>query len=156
MFVILRITNKDKNMRNKLVLAMFSILLLACSGKTNAEGNNQPPTQGDYVEVLYFHGKQRCATCLAIEKETNAVVNEIFSKELQDGSIVLKTIDISKKENEAIAERYEVAWSSLLIVSHKNGNEKVQNITDFAFSYARSNPDSFKEGLERTIKKALE
>lgn len=22
------------------------------------------------VEVLYFHGKQRCKTCMAIEKET--------------------------------------------------------------------------------------
>lgn len=28
-----------------------------------------------YVEVLYFHGKQRCATCKAIDKHTKEVVN---------------------------------------------------------------------------------
>lgn len=60
---------------NRLILA-----LIICSGLT-ACGNNgtkksastgieqvQPLKQKDRVEVLYFHGKQRCATCMAIEK----------------------------------------------------------------------------------------
>lgn len=29
---------------------------------------------GKYVEVIYFHGKQRCPTCRAIEKYTKEVV----------------------------------------------------------------------------------
>lgn len=32
-------------------------------------------TTDTYVEVLYFHGKQRCATCRAIEKYTKDVVD---------------------------------------------------------------------------------
>ena len=33
---------------------------------------------GKYVEVIYFHGKQRCPTCRAIEKYTKEVVYNDF------------------------------------------------------------------------------
>ena len=32
-----------------------------------------------YVEVLYFHGKQRCATCICIEKYAREVVEKQFA-----------------------------------------------------------------------------
>ena len=37
---------------------------------------NSEITAKDHVEVLYFHGKQRCATCIAIENNTLAVMKE--------------------------------------------------------------------------------
>ena len=33
------------------------------------------------VEVVYFHGKQRCITCMAIEKAAREVVEKDFAKE---------------------------------------------------------------------------
>lgn len=33
-------------------------------------------TPDTYVEVLYFHGKQRCVTCKAIESCTREVIDE--------------------------------------------------------------------------------
>ncbi len=36
-----------------------------------------------------------------------------FEAQLKNGALVFKTIDISKEENEAIADKYEVTWSSL-------------------------------------------
>ena len=35
----------------------------------------------DHVEVMYFHGKQRCATCMAIEKYAREVVEKDFANE---------------------------------------------------------------------------
>jgi thiol-disulfide isomerase/thioredoxin len=96
--------------------------------------------------VLYFHGKQRCATCIAIEKQTKQAVEE-----LSDNRLTMRTIDISKKENESIVEKYEVAWSSLIVV--KDGN--VLNLTELGFSLARNNPDGFRERLKSEIKQLL-
>lgn len=36
--------------------------------------------EGDAVEVIYFHGKQRCATCNAIEREAQQLVDSAFLK----------------------------------------------------------------------------
>lgn len=135
---------------------LVSLLMLACGGQTNAETGNKPMKQvKDYVEVLYFHGKQRCITCRAIEQHTKEVLNAQYAKQMQSGKVVLRVIDISKKENEAIAEKYQVTWSSLFLVNHKNGKEKAENLTEFAFGNARSNPDKFKEGLQQHINQAL-
>lgn len=65
---------------------------------------NSEVTAKDHVEVLYFHGKQRCATCIAIENNTLAVMKENLSEQVKKGEVVFKVIDISKKENEKIAE----------------------------------------------------
>ncbi len=34
------------------------------------EEQTHEPKKGNVVEVLYFHGKQRCVTCVAIERHT--------------------------------------------------------------------------------------
>lgn len=99
------------------------------------------------MEVLYFHGKQRCATCMAIEKNAKEAVEAQFADELKNGTVVFKSIDISKAENEKIAEKYEVTWSSLFICKWKNGKETHENLTEYAFANARTAPDTFKSGV---------
>ena len=143
-------------MRSTLTILLVSLLMLACGQQTNAETGNEPAKQAkDCVEVIYFHGKQRCVTCQAIEQHMKDVLKAQYAKQMKEGKVVLRVIDISKKENEAIAEKYEVTWSSLFLVSHKNGKEKAENLTKFAFGNARSNPDKFKEGLRQHINQAL-
>ena len=143
-------------MKSTLAIMLVSLVMLACGQQTNAETGSEPAKQvKDYVEVLYFHGKQRCVTCRAIEQHTKDVLNAQYAKQMQSGKVVLRVIDISKKENEAITEKYQVTWSSLILVSHKNGKEKAENLTEFAFGNARSNPDKFKSGLQQHINQAL-
>lgn len=62
---------------------------------TNVEQTQLQETK-DRVEILYFHGKQRCATCMAIEKNAQEAVESQFADELKNGTVVFKTIDISK------------------------------------------------------------
>lgn len=107
------------------------------------------------VEVLYFHGKQRCATCMAIEKNARNAVNTQLASGLKNGKVVFKTIDISQKENQKLAEKYQVTWSSLFVVGHNNGKETAKNLTLFAFKQARKDPEGFKKGLVQTVKNLL-
>ena len=51
---------------------------------------NSEITAKDHVEVLYFHGKQRCATCIAIENNTQAVMKENLSEQVKKGKVVFK------------------------------------------------------------------
>lgn len=124
-------------------------------GQQQSQSQSQLQDTGDRVEVLYFHGKKRCATCMAIEKNTKEVVEEQFADELGNGTVVFRIIDISDPENEEIAQKYEVTWSSLFVSRWKDGKETYENLTEYAFANARTSPETFKSGLTGKINELL-
>lgn len=134
---------------------LFALMLglIWCESEENTANAKSP--ERDRVEVVYFHGKQRCATCKAIEKNTKEVVNILFAKELKKGTIVFKIVDISTSDGEKIADKYGVTWSSLFVNEWKNGRETRNNLTTFGFKNARKNPDGFKKGLADKIRQSL-
>lgn len=143
-------------MKRTLVLMMVSLILLACGEKSNAVTvKEQSGKVKDFVEVLYFHGKQRCVTCRSIEQNTKEVLESKFQRQMKEGKVVYRVIDISKKENAQMAEKYEVTWSSLFLVQHRNGKEKAENLTEFAFGHSRTQPEVFKKGLAEKVNQAL-
>ena len=127
--------------------------LVSCGSGDNTSAAKSP--EKDRVEVIYFHGKQRCATCMAIEKNTREVLTSMFAKELKSGKVVFKVVDISTPAGEKLADKYEVTWSSLFVNRWKNGNETRSNMTDFGFGNARKNPAVFKRGLANKIQQSL-
>ena len=143
-------------MKRTLVLMMVSLILLAFGEKSNAVTVKEQSGQvRDFVEVLYFHGKQRCVTCRSIEQNTKELLKSKFQRQMKEGKVVYRVIDISKTENAQIAEKYEVTWSSLFLVQHKKGKEKAENLTEFAFGHSRTQPDVFKKVLAEKINKVL-
>lgn len=143
-------------MRKILLTLMAAMALASCGNrpKTQSEVSAETNRQ-ECVEVLYFHGKQRCVTCNTIERLTKEVLDKDFAQQLGDGEVVFKTIDLSTKEGEKIADKYEVTWSSLYINKWKDGEETRNNMTDFGFSYAKSSPDVFKEGVKKKVNELL-
>ena len=139
---------------------------MACGSKGAKQNNatsTEPQSQTeqvaaipDHVEVLYFHSKKRCVTCMAIEKYTQEVVETEFANQLADNSVVYRSIDISEAENEAIADHYEVTWSSLFVVQWHDGKEIYDNLTEYAFANARNNTDEFKDNLTDKINQLLQ
>lgn len=143
-------------MKKTLVLMMVSIILMACGEKSNAvTAIAQSGQVKDFVEILYFHGKQRCMTCRSIEQNTKELLDSKFQRQMKEGKVVFRVIDISKKDNAWIAEKYEVTWSSLFLVQHKSGKEKAENLTEFAFGHSRTQPEVFKKGLAEKVNQAL-
>lgn len=143
-------------MKGLLLALLVVIALTACGNDQCANAQWATKTnQKEYVEVLYFHGKQRCITCNAIEKLTKEVVEKGFVEQLKNGKVVFKVIDISTKEGEKIADKYEVTWSSLYINRWRDGKEDRNNMTDFGFSYAKNSADVFKAGVKKKIDELL-
>lgn len=128
-------------MKRILLWMALSLGLLACGGgNAKTQESNDADNTKDRIEVLYFHGKKRCATCMAIEQRTRETLEEQFADELKNGSLVFRVIDISQPENEALADKYEVTWSSLFVCRRKGGRETPKNMTEFAFGSARKAP----------------
>ena len=126
------------------------ILLVLIATAAMAQGKVK-----DHVEVVYFHGKQRCLTCMAIEKYAREVVDTDFARETQSGKVLFRTVDITTPEGAKLAKKYRVSWSSLYINGWKGGKEKRNDLTAFAFKHARKHTAEFKKEVKKTIQKNL-
>ena len=133
-------------MKKTVLLALMCLFALAVTAQAQVK---------ERVEVLYFHGKQRCATCMAIEKYAREVVSQDFADEQKSGKVVFKVVDISTTEGKKLAKSYRVTWSSLFINRWKDGKEQRGNITEFSFKNARKNTEEFKKGVRDKIKEGL-
>jgi len=109
------------------VLAI-SLLLTSCNGqnKTNTTSLDKSISK---IEVLDFHSTHRCMTCNA----GKYTLNTYFAKELKDAKITFQVINVDKKENEKIAEKFEASGTALILNVIKNGKETQLNLTDFGF-----------------------
>lgn len=126
------------------LITIAAMLMLISCGSTPSK--KQAETIADDVtQVLYFHGKQRCITCNAIEKLTKEVVDSLASEK-----VVMKVIDITK--DEVTADKYEVTWSSLIL----DRGGKVENLTEMGFGYAKNQPQVFKAKLIEALTKITE
>ncbi|HSN50738.1 MAG TPA: nitrophenyl compound nitroreductase subunit ArsF family protein [Bacteroidales bacterium] len=132
------------------------ILLLVMISGTTAQSQNKTVT-GDNTRVLvyYFHATQRCPTCLAIEENTRKSLQTNFAKEMKEGTIKFLSVNVDEKENSKLAEKYEAGGSALFVTKLDKGKEVKNDITNFAFSYGRSNPVKFMAGVKDEIAKAL-
>lgn len=129
----------------------------ACVKQSAASSKVKPAERksATSVEVLYFHGKQRCKTCNAIESETLALAQHELASQVKAGKVRIRVVDITTPEGKVLAAKYKVSWSSLFVVQHKGGREKVSNLTQFAFANASSNANAFRKEVENKVLKLL-
>lgn len=99
------------------------------------------------VEVYYFHYSRRCATCQAVETESQKIVKELYAKQFKAGEIKFIGVDLDEKSSDAIAKKCKVAGQALLVMSDK----KRVDLTQQGFMYARSNPEKLKEEIKKVI-----
>lgn len=131
------------------------LLLTVTVGFAQSKTKTPAKATKDYVEVIYFHGKQRCATCMAIEKYAREVVEQDFATQVKNGTVRFKVVDISTPEGEKLAKKYKVSWSSLYVNGWHNGKETANDMTQFGFQNARKKTAEFKKGLKQKINEQL-
>ena len=134
---------------------LISLLALICFASAYSKPEKAVKSGKNVVEILYFHGKQRCPTCIAIGTYSKEVVNEDFAAQVKSGVVKFKEIDISTPAGEKIADKYHVTWSSLYVNRWQNGKEVRNDMTRFGFENARTNTPAFKNGLKNKITQLL-
>jgi hypothetical protein len=107
------------------------------------------------LQIVYFHAKNRCPTCLSIEENTKKTLDTYFAAQLKDGTIKLQVLDVSEEKNEKMVEKYEADGSGLFLTKVDGKKETTTDFTNFAFSYSRNQADKFIAGLKAEIEKNL-
>lgn len=107
------------------VLVSIGVAFGKHSVKPGQRANFLPNASGHQVVVYYLHSTFRCETCNTIESMTRELLENSYGDELAAGKILWIEADFQK--NEALAERFEVAASCVVVVEMKDGI-----IADFA------------------------
>jgi len=130
-------------------VTLFLILIAILAGcKQNTQKAEQVTTDPDIVTVYYFHGKQRCKTCIAVGDVAKETVENSFA---DNDNVRFVEINTSEKGNDALIEKYEVTWNALIIAKGDNSIE----ITDQAFASAVENPQKLENLIKEEINKRL-
>ncbi|MDL2223182.1 nitrophenyl compound nitroreductase subunit ArsF family protein [Bacteroidales bacterium OttesenSCG-928-M11] len=138
-------------MKKNILFGLLLILLTACGG--NAQKNNAQVTETETkeqvadastVNVYYFHGKQRCKTCIAVGDVTEKAIKELYASNPHVKYIEVKT---DEEQNASLVEKYEVTWNALIITKGDNHIE----ITKEAFANAINNPKALTELIVKQV-----
>ena len=144
-------------MKKLIYLFLLLLITLSSCSRSNDEklGDEIADSSKTCVEILYFHGDMRCKNCYAMEKGVSELLDEKFKKEVEDGSVIFKKIDITSSDGEKVADNYGVTWSSLFLNDWKEGKENREDLTRFGMQNAVKHPDIFKNEIEQKIRKSL-
>lgn len=126
-------------MTKLLIPGLLCLLLAACNqSPDNSNSNTEMVAVNEAkVNVYYFYGRQRCVTCVTLQEVAKDAILSNFS---DNRDVAFLEIDFSKRENGALADKYEIVFSSLVIAS----GESHKDITDEAFAMVLSNPEGLK------------
>ncbi len=131
---------------NFFLIVLFSTMFLSITqAQTKTTSNNK-------LLVCYFHATNRCVTCNAVENNAKALLEKSYKTEVDNGTIKFVSFNIDEDVNKLVVEKYQVAFSTLLII--KADGTKT-DFTNTAFSYAKNNPSKYKELLKAEIDKNL-
>ena len=75
------------------------------------------------VFATYLHGTLRCATCRKLEAYSEEALKTAFQEELNDSSLVWRTINYDEKENEHYLKDYSLYTKALILSRVKDGSE---------------------------------
>lgn len=129
-----------------MLLAIVSVTAQCCNSSAQKSDENQNKSAEvsnvSDVEAYYFHATRRCATCKAVEKVTREAIQEKFGDEVK-----FQSINREKQSDHPMMEKHNVSGQTLLIVK----GDQAENLTNFAFMNARTNPDKLKNKVVETI-----
>lgn len=137
--------------RNLLLVALIALFAISCNSKGQTEKNETEETavatntaDASVVNVYYFHGKQRCKTCIAVGDLTKKTIEETYA-----GNNKVKFIEVntSDKQFDDLVNKYEVSWNALIIAKGDNSVD----ITEEAFANAVNNPNILSDLIKKEV-----
>jgi hypothetical protein len=132
-----------------LIFLIIPLFFCACGGDSGSSENKNDSVNvvsDAKVQIYYFHGERRCPSCIAIEDETRKLLDSAYS----GAGIAFSDINVDEEKNAALAEKYQVAGSALIVV--KNGTpEEFTDITGDGFKFALRKPAEFHIKLKEVL-----
>lgn len=91
-------------------------------GASSANSSARP--SDEVLVVYYFHGSQRCPTCLLIESLTREIVESYFSDQVRQGTVVFKSVNFEQPSYAALAREFNIAMPMVVLAAESNHQVK--------------------------------
>lgn len=137
-----------------LLLALALVLSAGILPFSPQQAVAQTTQQGPTIEVLDFHGKHRCRTCFALERQSTETLKRYYPQQLERGQVAFRLVDTTLAENEALAEQLGVSGMAVFLRVTHQGKVSYVNISGKAISLAHDE-DKFQAMLKKEIDKQL-
>lgn len=144
-------------MKQALLILLAVFTMIACGNKKSDSGETSADTSLENKEIVsvatadpsavyvyYFHGKQRCKTCIAVENHSKEAIEQMYGDNQNVQFLEVLIEDAGYKE---LVEKYDVSWSTLIVAK---GDDYI-DITQSSFA----NPEGVKELLKNEVDKRL-
>ena len=73
------------------------------------------------VVAYYFHGTSRCRTCLAIESGTRDALGAAFARELADGALAWRPLNVEEPRNEHFVQDFDLSERTVVLARMEDG-----------------------------------
>jgi hypothetical protein len=142
-------------MKHLLFIALI-VLNSACENKSKGSSeSSNPDVNIDRLEVYAFHGTRQCETCKHMKAYTKSTLDKYFKSELKSGKIVFAVVDVDDEANYNLAEKFEATGTALMINKIKEGKEKIEDWSEFAFEFANGEQAAYELELKNMIEAQL-
>ena len=75
------------------------------------------------IVAYYFHGNVRCVSCKKIEAYTGEAIQSGFAKDLDNGALEWRVVNIDEPENKHFIEDYQLYTKSVILSDMADGKE---------------------------------
>lgn len=143
-----------------LLTAAVAGSLLRKPGPASA-GETQPASsesKDSKIIAYYFHVTVRCDTCRRIERYSEEAIREHFAKELAEGKIEWRPVNVQLEENRHYIKKYKLFTRTLLFAMVEGGTEtrhknleriwQLVGMEKFFKQYVRSEMEKYLRRLE--------
>ena len=118
--------------------------------------DNQTSDNKDYkVIIFYFYGNVRCFTCKRIERLTKEAVKEEFGKEMKNGVVEMKAINVQEPRNNHFIKDYRLYTKSVIVSDLIQGKEERWKNLQRVWELVR-NDEAFKRYVQKEVKEYLQ
>lgn len=142
-------------MTKSILTLILAIFLVACTGKTkNQETENNVQIEASSTidvsttMVYYFHGKQRCKTCIAVGDLAKKTIENAYAG---NDKVRFVEVNTSEKEYADLVEKYEISWNALIIAK----GDQFTDLTEQAFATVVNSPEILENLIKETVNKNI-
>lgn len=138
--------------KNLLLITMLALFAFSCSNQAQTSKKEAEKTttvasnteDASITKVYYFHGKQRCRTCIAVQNLVEKTIAETYA---DNDKVQFVEINTSNKEFADLVEKYEVSWNALIIAK----GDKSIDLTEQAFALAQTAPEELIDLIKQEV-----
>ena len=115
---------KDVRERSQSQSAAEGSVLAAPSPTSDSAKETPRAPSSPKVIAYYFHTTFRCSSCKKIEAYSREAIEGGFSKELKDGTLEWRVINVEQSGNRHFVDDYRLFTKSLVLVRLNEGKQK--------------------------------